>query len=204
MSKSSKHKKKTNLNKMNGALASDYTQKAQNIKKIAIIMAIAIVVLVGIVCVACNIQKNKDAERAFPNTPEAVAKEFMDSYCAYSAEKMLPCYPDFIWANDESQKAVLLETLQSFLNDVSAYNTMSYEITEIFVPTEEELLPEKEALEGYTKIIDGFDLDKIVEYRFANVVTYNKTNIAQEYTDEQTLVLINYDGEWCVIFPYFL
>ena len=202
MSKSSKHKRKINLNKTNGASSLDSNKKAWNIKTIAIISILAIAVLIGVVGVACNLQKEET--NPIPNTPEAVAKEFMEAYCTYDAEKMLPCYPDFIWANDDSQKAVLLEILQSFLNDVADYNTPSYEITEIFVPTEEELLPEKEALEVYAKIIDGFDLSKIIEYRFANVVTYNKTNIGQKYDDEITLVLINYDGEWCVIFPYFL
>ena len=205
MSKSSKHKKKINLHKKNVAYATESTQKAWNIKKIAIISVIAIVVLIGIVCVACNLQKNEESAPPIPNTPESVAKEFMDAYCAYSAERMLPCYPDFIWANDDSKKAESLEIFQSFLNGLAAdYKTESYEIIEIFVPTEEQLAPEKEDLEGYAKIIDGFDLSKISEYRFANVVTYNKTYLAEEYTDEETLVLINYDGEWCVIFPYFL
>ena len=48
MSKSSKHKKKINLHKKNVAYATESTQKAWDIKKIAIISVIAIVVLIGI------------------------------------------------------------------------------------------------------------------------------------------------------------
>ena len=172
-------------------------------KKIIIISIIALLLLIGVVITLFIISEtNKKNTDNTPNTPEAVAQKFVDSYCSFDAQKMITCYPEFIWADDYLEEILLL-SLQDFLNYAKPSSPSCLSI-EMIKPDEEELVKINQDLEAYTNIVEGFDLNCISEITTAYVsFTKTETN-GQSYTDSETLVLINYNGKWCVFFPYFL
>lgn len=203
MAKTTKHKKRA---RSGGAGYGSYSKHPPMDKKdkIVIISIIAIIVLICIALTVLLITSPWGKKDKIPNEPEAIAREFADAYCSIDAERMLACYPSAIWKNDESEKTILLDSLQSFLNEAESYSESSFAIDEIVVPGDEQLAQTKKELEGYAKIIDGLDLEKITDYRYVHISIMRKTQLGEEYTDTETLTLINYDGKWCVIFPYLL
>lgn len=180
-----------------------FKQIPQKNKKIIIISIIAALLVIGIVITLFLIySKNNENTDNTPNTPEAVAQKFVDSYCSFDAQKMITCYPEFIWADDYMEEILLL-SLQDFLNYAKPSSPSCLSI-EMIKPDEEELAKINQDLEAYTNIVEGFDLNCISEITTAYVsFTKIETN-GQSYTDSETLVLINYNGKWCVFFPYFL
>ena len=205
MAKSNKHKK-TNKNNMPKSTPEKLVNKG-NGNKIAIISIISAFILIGfvVVAVSTNIFSNKQDKEPIPNTPEAVAEEFMNAYCSFDVDRLFACYPDCVWYNDTMEKARMLESLQTWLDyEARDYSKISYEISDIEVPSEEELASYYGELESYGKLINGFDVDCIVEIKTANVSLTRTDKYNQEIPDENTLVLINYNGVWSVFFPYLL
>ena len=172
-------------------------------KKIIIISIIAILLLIGVVITLFIISEtNKKNTDNTPNTPEAVAQKFVDSYCGFDATKMITCYPEFIWSNEKTKEMILF-SLQDFLNYAKPSSPSCLSI-EMIKPDEEEIAKINQDLEAYTPVVTGLDLSCISDITTAFVSLTRIDDYGQEYSDSETLILINYSGKWCVFFPYFL
>ena len=76
-------------------------------KKIIIISIILALLLIGtVIALFLILGNNEQNADNTPNTPEAVVQKFVDSYCSFDAQKMITCYPEFIWSNPEKKELV--------------------------------------------------------------------------------------------------
>lgn len=172
-------------------------------KKIIIISIILALLLIGtVIALFLILGNNEQNADNTPNTPEAVVQKFVDSYCSFDAQKMITCYPEFIWSNPE-KKEVLLLSLQDFLDYAKPY-TPTCKSIEMIAPDEEQLAQINQDLEAYTNIVKGLDLSCISEITTAYVTIDRIDDYGQAYSDSETMILINYNGKWCIFFPYFL
>lgn len=172
-----------------------------NTKKLIKIISVILVLIMALSCfIAC--ENKKGQEDSTKNTPEAVAKAFMDAYCGFDANKMLACYPDFVWKNDQSEKDRLIAGLEEFLNYAKPFKP-SYEITEIITPDDEKRAEIYDDFKWYETQFDEFSISNITDIKIATALI-TTTEYNQQTTDTETLVLIQYNGEWHIFFPYLL